>query len=311
MGGSIGAQTPFGRPKKKSSSGRKRNLHSILGQITDRDMELLLQLYEHKILTTHQVHELHFSSEHRARKRLQQLYERAVLDRFRPPQHPGSQPHHYYLDDLGAKLVAGYLGVELKELRFRKDRIFRLSRSQRLVHLRETNGFFTRLVYACRRLDRGFRLTHWYGERRAKRFLVRPDGLGCLRGTDRLIAFWFELDRGSEAHDRLEGKMQGYGQPRLKPETLPHSVLFCFPSDLREARAREALRDLPEITVATTTLERHRRNPLGPVWLPMRAERRVSLLGLPVPGRTELELGGEYGLVPGQDDPPERWESTW
>ncbi len=90
-------------------------------------MQLLLQLYEHKILTTHQVHELHFSSEHRARKRLFQLYERAVLDRFRPHQHPGSQPHHYHLDDLGAKLVTAYLAVDLEELRFRKERIFRLT----------------------------------------------------------------------------------------------------------------------------------------------------------------------------------------
>src|SRR5919106_5697360 len=165
MGGSGGPPTPFGRQKKKSSSGkRRRNLYSILGQITDRDMQLLLQLYEHKILTSHQVHELHFSSEHRARKRARQLYERGVLDRFRPHQHPGSQPHHYYLDDLGAKLVAGYLGVELKELRFRKDRIFRLSRSQRLDHLRQTNGFFTRLAYGFRRSPDGIERSHWLRE---------------------------------------------------------------------------------------------------------------------------------------------------
>src|SRR5918996_2048628 len=175
MGGSVGAPTPFGRQKKKSSSGKRRtNLYSILSQITDRDMQLLLQLYEHKILTTHQVQELHFSSEHRARKRLLQLYSRAVLDRFRPHQHPGSQPHHYYLDDLGAKLVAGYLGVELKELRFRKDRIFRLSRSQRLGHIRNTNGFFTRLAYGCRRSREGIVLSHWFGERRG-----RPPGRGA------------------------------------------------------------------------------------------------------------------------------------
>src|SRR5918996_630348 len=175
MGGSVGAPTPFGRPKKMSSSGkRRRNLYSILGQITDRDMQLLLHLYEHRVLTTHQVHELLFTSEGRARKRLGRLYERGVLDRFRPHQHPGSQPHHYYLDDLGAKLVAGYLGVELKELRFRKDRIFRLSRSQRLGHIRNTNGFFTRLAYGCRRSREGIVLSHWFGERRG-----RPPGGGA------------------------------------------------------------------------------------------------------------------------------------
>lgn len=305
MGGSVGAPTPFGGQKKKSSSGRRRNTYSILGQITDRDMQLLLQLYEHKILTTHQVHELHFSSEHRARKRLQQLHERAVLDRFRPHQHPGSQPHHYYLDDLGAKLVAGYLGVELKELRFRKDRIFRLSRSQRLDHLRETNGFFTRLAYGCRRSRGGITLSHWFGERRADRQRVRPDGMGCLKTRDGLLGFWLELDRGTEPHGRLEVKMHQYAGERVLPDSLPQLLLFCFPSEAREVRARRALLDLGYITVATTTRGRHRANPLGRIWLPVRGARRLSLLELPCPPRGELYLPSEDSLIP-RDDPYER-----
>ena len=94
------------------------------------------------MLTTQQAFELLFPSYHRARKRLLLLYDRGVLGRFRPPQRPGSQPFHYVLDERGAKLVAGYLGVELKELKFRTDRVLRLSRSPFLRHLRETNGFF-------------------------------------------------------------------------------------------------------------------------------------------------------------------------
>ncbi len=66
------------------------------------------------MLTTQQAFELLFPSYHRARKRLLLLYDRGVLGRFRPPQRPGSQPFHYVLDERGAKLVAGYLGVELK-----------------------------------------------------------------------------------------------------------------------------------------------------------------------------------------------------
>ena len=308
MSGSASAPTPFGRPKKKSSSGRRRrNLYSILGQITDRDMQLLLQLYEHKILTTHQVHELHFSSEHRARQRLRQLYERAVLDRFRPHQHPGSQPHHYYLDDLGAKLVAGYLGVELKELRFRKERIFRLSRSRFLEHLRETNGFFTRLAYACRQSDGALGLTHWYGERRAETLLIRPDGMGCVETSNDLIAFWVELDRGTEPHGRLRSKMHRIADPGLPADTLPHAALFCFHSERREVSARKALWNLDYITVATTTMERHRAIPLGPIWLPMRAGQRLSLMELAIHERNDLHLPTEATLIP-RDDP---YEASW
>lgn len=306
MGGPIGPTTPFGRPKKKSSSGkRRRNLYSILGQITDRDMQLLLHLYEHKVLTTHQAHELLFTSESRARKRLGQLYERGVLDRFRPHQHPGSQPHHYYLDDLGARLVAGYLGVELKQLRFRKDRVFRLSRSQRLNHLRDTNGFFTRLAYGCRRSRSGVEFSHWFGERRADIERVRPDGLGCLWTASGILGFWLELDRGTEPHSRLETKMHRYARMGLLPESLPHLLLFCFPSERREVEARTALLDLGYITVATTSLDRHRADPLGPIWLPIRGARRRALPDLPVPERGELHLPNERGLLP-RDDAHER-----
>lgn len=305
MDGSVGAATPFGRPKKKRSSGRRTNLYSILGQITDRDMQLLLRLYEHKILTTHQVHELLFSTEHRARKRLRQLYERRVLDRFRPHQHPGSQPHHYYLDDLGARLVAGYLGVELKELRFRKDRVLRLSRSQRLNHLRDTNGFFTRLAWACRRSGSDLELSHWFGERRADIQRVRPDGLGCVRAPGGILGFWLELDRGTEPHSRLETKMHRYAGMGVLPESLPHLLLFCFPSERREVGARAALLDLGYITVATTSLDRHRADPLGPIWLPIRGARRHRLPDLPVPERGELHLPSERSLLP-RNDPYER-----
>ena len=270
-------------------------------------MQLLLQLYEHKILTSHQVHELHFSSEHRARKRARQLYERGVLDRFRPHQHPGSQPHHYYLDDLGAKLVAGYLGVELKELRFRKDRIFRLSRSQRLDHLRQTNGFFTRLAYGCRRSPDAIRLSHWLGERRADRRRVKPDGMGCLETRGGLLGFWLELDRGTEPHGRLEVKMHQYAREGVLPESLPHLLLFCFPSEAREVRARRALLDLGSITVATTTLGRHRADPLGPIWLPVRSGRRFALPELPAPERGELYLPSEESLIPRDD----LYERVW
>jgi hypothetical protein len=301
MGGSIGAPTPFGKPKS-SPSRRRRNLYSVLGQITERDMQLLLQLYEHKVLTTHHIHDLHFSSEHRARKRLRQLYDRSVIDRFRPPQHPGSQPHHYYLDDLGARLVAGYLGVDLKELRFRKDRIFRLARGQFLEHLRDANGFFGSLVRACRHSDSGTRLAVWYGERRAKTLWIRPDGMGILVNPGGAVGFWLEVDRGTEPHERLRDKFDRYAHPRLPSQSLPHAVLFCFKTEGREARARTVLWDLPDLAVATTTMGRHRADPLGPIWLPAGAERRLPLMDLPIPERTEFRVDEGRSLVPSEDD---------
>ena len=302
MVGSVNAPTPFGRSKKRSPSGRRTHF-SILGSITDRDMEILLHLYEHKVLTTDQLHELHFSTVHRTRKRLSQLYERGLVDRFRPPQRPGSYPHHYVLDDLGAKLVAGYLGVELKELRFRKDRLLRLSRSRFLRHLRETNSFFSRLAYACRRAEDGTQLTLWLGERRATMAGIRPDGMGAVRHRWGSTSFWLELDLGTETHDRLESKLHGFARHMFSPEEAPHAVLFCFHSKERETRARRALYEPEGLMVATTTLWRHRADPLGPTWLPHRTGHRLSLVDLPVPERSELSTRyTKRNLVPREDD---------
>lgn len=301
MGGTCNAPTSFGKPKK-SSSVKRRTLFSILGQITDRDMQLLLQLYEHKVLTTHQVYELHFSSHHRAVRRLSHLYDRGMLDRFRPPRRPGSYPYHYVLDDHGARLVAGYLGTELKALKFRKDRLLRLSRSRYLRHLREVNGFFTRLAHECRRAADGTSLPLWLGERRSALPPIRPDGLGVVKDSTGEISFWLEVDLGTETHARLEEKMHRYGTTRLFPKDLPHAVLFSFHSEDRETRARRALFNLANYTVATTTLARHQADPLGPIWLPIRAGRRLSLLGLPRHHREELSFSGDREVLPGEYD---------
>jgi predicted transcriptional regulator len=302
MGSLVTAPTSFGKPKKFSSVKKRRTLFSVLGQITDRDMQLLLQLYEHKVLTTHQVYELHFSTHHRARKRLSLLYDRGMLDRFRPPRRPGSYPHHYVLDDRGARLVAGYLGAELKALRFRKDRLLRLSRSRYLRHLRELNGFFTRLSYECRRAADGTSLALWLGERRSKHGYVRPDGLGVVKDRTGEISFWLEVDFGTENHERLEDKMNRYATTMRFPQRLPHAVLFCFHSEDRETRARRALFNLEDYTVATSTLARHHADPLGPIWLPIRGGRRIPLFGLPRHAREGLPFSADRDVLPGEDD---------
>ena len=214
------------------------------------------------------------------------------------------------LDDLGAKLVAGYLGVDLKELRFRKDRLLRLSRSRFLRHLRETNSFFSRLVHACKQTRNGTELMLWLGERRASMAGVRPDGMGSVRHPSGSISFWLELDLGTETHDRLADKLHGFARSIYTPEDEPHAVLFCFPSQERETRARRALFEPESLLVATTSLERHRAAPLGPIWLPHKAGHRVSLVNLPVPERGELStLYTNRSLVPREDayDPVGWW----
>jgi hypothetical protein len=49
-----------------------------------------------------------------------------------------------------------------------------------------------------------------------------------------------ELDLGTENRGRLEDKMERY-RVLARAETAPDVVLFCFPSEAREASARRIL----------------------------------------------------------------------
>jgi hypothetical protein len=253
-------------------------LQSIAASLTERDQRICADLFEHRILTTIQLYELHFRTYPRARKRLLELYRLGLIWRTRPPKHPGSFPWHYTLDEPGALVVAASRGIEPAELGFRFDKVLGILDSHRLRHLRETNGFFTRLAYACRTSEPPFRLAEWWGERTCvERWqgLVRPDGLGRIEGPSMSVAFALELDRGTESRDQLAEKLERYGLIASGPDT-PEAVLFCFTTAEREQSAREVLGH-PGVVVATTSLERHRASPLGPVWRPVGVDRRVRI----------------------------------
>jgi Replication-relaxation len=255
-------------------------LQSIAVSLTERDQRICADLFEHRILTTIQLFELHFPTYPRARKRLLQLYRLGLVWRTRPLKHPGSLPWHYVLDEPGALVVADSRGIERNELSFRFDKVLGVMDSQRLRHLRETNGFFTRLAYACRRSDERYRLAEWWSERTCvERWqgLIRPDGLARLEGPDGSVTFALELDRGTEPRDRLSEKLERYGLITDGPDG-PDAVLFCFTSGERERSAREVL--ARPTCVATTSLERYRGDPLGHVWRQVGADRRERLIDL-------------------------------
>ena len=242
MTGSVPTPTRE-RARARPRTDRLR-LQSIAASITERDQRICIDLFEHRILTTIQLYELHFPSYPRARKRLLELHRLGLLWRTRPQRQPGSLPWHYILDEPGALVVAESRGIEPNELRFRFDRVLGMLDSPRLRHLRETNGFFTRLAHACRTSEHPYRLALWWGERTcALRWqgLVRPDGLGRLEGPAGSVTFALELDRGTESRDRLAEKLERYLLIASGPDA-PEAVLFCFPSTEREQSAREVLR---------------------------------------------------------------------
>jgi hypothetical protein len=140
------------------------------------------------------------------------------------------------------------------------------------------------------------RLSQWWGERTcAQRWqsLVRPDGLGLrdgLSGTPSGSAL--SSIAGTEPRDRPAAKVERY-LLIVSGSDAPQVVLLCFPSVEREVNARPLLR-LSRNSVATTTLQRHLADPLGPVWRPVRQDSRVRLIDLARPVEAEEPRGSAW-----------------
>ena len=283
MSGPVGSRTGVGtrallrsRPSAIALDHRRA--------ITDRDREICLDLYEHRVLTIQQITDSHFDAVRRARRRLLKLVELGVLERFRPPRSPGSSPFHYILGPVGIEIVAAYRGVEPKELRVRLDRLRGLAYNQRLDHLLAINGFFSRLSHACRRRN-GYRLAEWWSEGRCAHVwggLVRPDGLGEVRWPAGSVRFFLEMDRGTENLAQLERKLVGYHRVSRFPDA-PDVILFVFPTRRREVEARKVLVGAG-MPIATVTAADAASEPLQDIWLLVGGETRLALTALGLRG---------------------------
>ena len=267
---------------RESTRTIRSKIQRVSSSVTERDQLICLDLHEHRVLTSDQLFELHFSSIQRARARLSQLNELGVIWRNRPRAHIGSLPWHYILDEMGSMIVAEYLGVDQREVGYRGDRMRTLIDSQRLRHARAANSFFTRMIYVARSHASPLRVEESRGEAwcaRRWQLHVRPDGYARLEGPTASLELVVELDLGTENRGRLEDKMERY-RVLARAVTAPDVVLFCFPSEAREASARRVLGGTP-MPVATATLECHLADPLGPNWLAIGGDRRLRLGELP------------------------------
>lgn len=185
------------------------------------------------------------------------------------------------LDEMGALIVAEYLGIDQRELGYRSDQKRRLIDNQRLRHTRATNGFFTRMIFATRSTKTSLHVAEWHGEAwcaRRWQLHVRPDGHARLQRPIGPLELVLELDLGTENRGRLEEKMERY-RVLARAVTAPDVVLFCFPSQAREASTRRVLGGTP-MPVATATLNRHLNDPLGLNWLPLDGDQRLGLVDL-------------------------------
>jgi len=270
-----------------------------LSRITPRDRLLLDLLHDHHTFTTDQVTDLAFTSLGRARNRLSDLHRRAVLDRFRHYQRPGSQSWRWTLGPVGAAIVAASRGEPMPRPAAVREATARLAMSATLGHLLAVNGFFVALTAHARTRHDGARLVRWWNEARCREAcgnLVRPDGHGVWHTGGRAVPFWLEMDLGTEVLSRVAGKLTGYAH--LGPR-LAYPVLIWLPNESREANLHAHLSrtGVPDgLTVATASDDRaaDTGGPAGPVWRVAGHAGRVALADLPVPRPVSHVDGGPW-----------------
>ena len=266
-----------------SRSDREERRFELAGRITDRDRAIFRLLYEHRVLTTGQVADIGFPTIRKAQERLAILFDLGAVDRFRPRSWSGSNPFHFVLGTAGAAVIAAERDVEISDLHWHRNVGSALGASSHLPHLVGSNGFFTALVRVAR--ERGdASLVEWWSDRRCAAEwgeVVRPDGYAVWVEGEKRLPFLFEYDRASERLGRLEVKLPGYAA-LARAAKHPTWVLFCFPTNGREAAARLVLGH-PEVAVATAVLAPGQA-PDTAVWLVVGEtgpRRRLADLGHP------------------------------
>ncbi|TDD87370.1 hypothetical protein E1293_08165 [Actinomadura darangshiensis] len=284
------------RHRRTASTPRRATPELFLelrSRLTDRDRAILELVWEHRVLTTHQLAAIFFTTPGKARDRLLQLFRLKALERFQPWVPVGAAPYHWVLGPLGAHSLAAHRDITLSGLGYRRTTTLQISHSRHLAHQVGVNEFFTQLHTQARHTP-GAHLDKWWPERRCTQLwgdLARPDAYGRWTETTAqgpaTADFFLEHDTGSVTLAKVAAKLSGY-EALTEATGITTPVLFWLPNARREAHLR-ALLGTPPVPIATavhTPADTTTGGPAGPVWLPAGQDaprRRLSDLAMASP----------------------------
>ncbi|MDQ1024688.1 hypothetical protein QF035_002270 [Streptomyces umbrinus] len=284
---------------------RHTDIAALTRVLTHRDLWLVRMLHEHRVLTTHQIAALAYTSLRSAQRRLRTLHRHAVLDSFRPLTQNGSAPEHYTLGPAGAALLAAHTGCDLADLGWRPSHTGRIAYSPSLGHDLGVNELLTHLA-ARTHTARDAALALWLSEHScARRWgdIVRPDAYAHWQEGNHLLPFFLEYDTGSQPLARVEVKLAGYAAftsaTSSRPALLIHTRTASRDQALRRRLAAPA-REMG-LTIATSSADFTTSTPWGPWWSPLQpADTRRTTLSHLAARWTHLEAAA--GLEPTDAD---------
>ena len=193
-------------------------------RLTERDIQVILAVYDYRVLRRNQIEQLLFPSKNTANERLKRLYQHRFLERrFLAVEYgKGTSQALYLLAERGADLVASELGMDRGQINWRESHnqvgtIF-------LEHTLLVNQFRIDFTQAAR--QQGYRVDEWVKEEdlkaardyvhivvasgRRRRIAVIPDGYFVLNLGDKRGHFCLEVDRATETNKRWAQKIQAY-----------------------------------------------------------------------------------------------------
>jgi hypothetical protein len=216
--------------------------------IDERDLQVLLHVLEHKILTTHQISSLCFRSLRRCQHRLRELKEMELVSSFQVGRGfgEGRAPACWHLTKPGLIEIADAKDVRTSDLPWVPDSSYRTNKL--IAHRLGVNAFFCTLAEA----SRGFqghclatrRPEHWV---RTKAAEIKPDGFGRYLHPGGACEFYLEYDRATEARGALTRKLEGYlklaaGWTKEQELTGIPNLLVLVPEEEREDKVASAFR---------------------------------------------------------------------
>jgi Replication-relaxation len=200
--------------------------------IDERDLQVLLHLLEHKILTTHQISSLCFRSLRRCQHRMRELKEMGLVSTFSVGRGfgEGRAPACWHLTKPGLVEIADAKDVRTSDLPWVPDSSYRTSKM--IAHRLGVNAFFCALAEASK-ATQGHCLATWRPEHwvRTKAAEVKPDGFGRHLHPGGACEFYLEYDRATEAFgahaqarglpEARSGMVEGAGAHRIPEPARP------------------------------------------------------------------------------------------
>jgi Replication-relaxation len=241
LNGLAQSQPPLPTTKKPRLPRYKRVDKPPKMVLTQRDKEIIGQVYLFRLMTREQIEKLlfppdkgqdHPTKTSSVRKRLKLLYQHEYLERVPAPIGPGVWAWRpvYRLAEKGAEVVAAELGLAAKKLKYWGKGSDKDHRSDEVSlmffeHARAINDVRIAVTLAAKK--NGFEVEKWVddnqlksqemkdyvtvkGRKQSQRVPVIPDAYFILNMGKKRAHFFLELDRATMSSKRWKTRVLGY-----------------------------------------------------------------------------------------------------